>query len=669
MIRKLLPVLLVLVAPMVANSQIVSQQLELLDQWSFDASLQVISMHGFSDCHNREFVALGHSNGIEFLELTAADTLLYRGSYVGADGVQIWSMADYQDRLYLMNDAVPGELLVLDITSISDSLLIQEFKLEEIVVPSRLWVDATSRIMYVCGIAAADLQFFDLSENRSQPHFLKTAHLSGGIVTDLFPENDTLFVAHGTNGLTIYDDNNNNDTLSIISQWQNEFFNVSTARPAKDRTGIYLQTNGAIPGIIRVPFPLENPYSISAIYQSFPEGLPAQPVNFNIRGQHGFIAYENAGIEIMDLSIVDTLFRIAYARQDSVNYEQFFAGLPSDRLLAFNDQNNLEIFSINNITLETVPQDFLYEILPNVSGPLLPCEGDEILLSVPLQADHYRWFLNEAMVGDSSLYRATESGNYHTVLEIGRCVYESNPINFEFGELPDLSDIMGDTVRACPQEVVTLAKPSIVDWDFSVWLKDGNVLPNTSDFIQIVTDGTYRLLASNGACETVSAATRVEFVSIPDLDIEWTGTELKVMSGFEFQWYFNDTIIEGETFNRLVPLEAGSYTVELITEEGCTFFTDPFIFRLTANENLEVDKVVKIYPNPANNKVRISLPTSVTDFSFSINDITGKEMYRSQKSNAPSEITINTSNYQAGIYFIKWKKETMTGQEILTIIK
>lgn len=179
MIRKLLPVLLVLVSPLMANGQIVSQQLDVLTQWSFETSLDLLPLYGFSDCYDREFVVVVHDPSLEFPELKVTDSLRHLDSYVQeeASNIQHWSTGKYKNQFCIMTDSPTGILLTLNLSAVLNTINLQEIKLEGTSGPYMLRVLPESRIMYVCGIAAAGLQFFDLSKDRSQPHFLNASGL------------------------------------------------------------------------------------------------------------------------------------------------------------------------------------------------------------------------------------------------------------------------------------------------------------------------------------------------------------------------------------------------------------------------------------------------------------------------------------------------------------
>jgi acetyl-CoA carboxylase carboxyl transferase subunit beta len=75
---------------------------------------------------------------------------------------------------------------------------------------------------------------------------------------------------------------------------------------------------------------------------------------------------------------------------------------------------------------------------------------------------------------------------------------------------------------------------------------------------------------------------------------------------------------------------------------------------LVGINNLTYENAITIYPNPANDKITISLNTQLTNQhinQITITDLSGKIV--SQLNNELTEVEIDVSNYASGIYFVK----------------
>lgn len=69
---------------------------------------------------------------------------------------------------------------------------------------------------------------------------------------------------------------------------------------------------------------------------------------------------------------------------------------------------------------------------------------------------------------------------------------------------------------------------------------------------------------------------------------------------------------------------------------------------------------VKIFPNPANDKITVSSSTSLLNTTFYLKDVTGKVVKELILTNPQSEFTIPTGDLEPGVYFLNYKN---SGQE------
>ncbi|MBU2927186.1 T9SS type A sorting domain-containing protein [Winogradskyella psychrotolerans] len=94
---------------------------------------------------------------------------------------------------------------------------------------------------------------------------------------------------------------------------------------------------------------------------------------------------------------------------------------------------------------------------------------------------------------------------------------------------------------------------------------------------------------------------------------------------------------------------------EFTTSESVTFnVQDP----LSVNE-FSLDGLINLYPNPVNNNLNIDLNNLNEDVSFKIFDTLGKQISHGDLRSNDTH-TLNISNYQSGIYFIKLSTDTST---------
>ena len=99
---------------------------------------------------------------------------------------------------------------------------------------------------------------------------------------------------------------------------------------------------------------------------------------------------------------------------------------------------------------------------------------------------------------------------------------------------------------------------------------------------------------------------------------------------------------------------------------------------LSASKTIEITTIglndlltaesVDVYPNPTQGLLTITLPSNMDAGQLSINSIDGKEVYARQLNNASNKVTVDISNLQVGIYFLKMQVENqvITKKIILT---
>jgi hypothetical protein len=119
-----------------------------------------------------------------------------------------------------------------------------------------------------------------------------------------------------------------------------------------------------------------------------------------------------------------------------------------------------------------------------------------------------------------------------------------------------------------------------------------------------------------------------------------------------YQWYKDDVAINGSTSNSIAVNEDGQYYVKVTVNGGCEVKSNTIIAdsTLSIQNNSLLNSILKIYPNPSNSTFIIQLP-DLHSFSLSIIDITGRTVYTNK--NATGTITIDCSNFNAGVYFVK----------------
>lgn len=126
------------------------------------------------------------------------------------------------------------------------------------------------------------------------------------------------------------------------------------------------------------------------------------------------------------------------------------------------------------------------------------------------------------------------------------------------------------------------------------------------------------------------------------------------------QWYKNGEAIQGANQMSYTANTPGDYHLvaarAVCRDYLMTTEENPVPVRANEgcflnNEDHELAKAVKLYPNPANSSLNITLPDNAVIDSFTIMDITGKTLSTGKVLNA--ETTINIESLAAGTYMLK----------------
>lgn len=108
--------------------------------------------------------------------------------------------------------------------------------------------------------------------------------------------------------------------------------------------------------------------------------------------------------------------------------------------------------------------------------------------------------------------------------------------------------------------------------------------------------------------------------------------------------------------------QPGVYTIQ-VTHKGAALVGGSQVFALIANStngltlntrDYDYDSSIFIYPNPANNVLNFDVKNNLLISAININDISGKEIYKSVN---PMSNSIDVSNLSSGVYFVTFKSD------------
>ena len=117
---------------------------------------------------------------------------------------------------------------------------------------------------------------------------------------------------------------------------------------------------------------------------------------------------------------------------------------------------------------------------------------------------------------------------------------------------------------------------------------------------------------------------------------------------WQYQWYNNGTLIEGATMSYITPGDNGDYTVNIIDNNGCDFTTAPYNY-IKGNLANITSSVVTIFPNPATDKVFVSLKN--TNSTLTLMAVNGQTVYRKKAFTGVTELDMK--GLESGLYLLQ----------------
>ncbi|PLX31954.1 MAG: hypothetical protein C0600_04115, partial [Ignavibacteria bacterium] len=209
-----------------------------------------------------------------------------------------------------------------------------------------------------------------------------------------------------------------------------------------------------------------------------------------------------------------------------------------------------------------------------IEGQLRLCEGGSVVLDAGDGYVSYEWFTPAGNVSGQRI-TAQQAGRYSVrVTSDDQCSGTSAEVAVEVLPLPGVR--IDGPAGMCPGDSIVLEATGaypVYRWS------DGS----TGRFLIVRTAGEYSVTVtdSNG-CQGVSDTHRVFLHDIPAAPvITRDGTQLLSTPAETYQWYRNDTLLDGET-RQYCPLSfPGEYSVVVTNAEGCPARSASVFFNCT----------------------------------------------------------------------------------------
>ena len=225
-----------------------------------------------------------------------------------------------------------------------------------------------------------------------------------------------------------------------------------------------------------------------------------------------------------------------------------------------------------------------------------------------------------------------------------------------FKARPEAAFTSGDTL-ICPGTCVSFTNLSLNEtnqwhWSFPGATPDTSSQENPTNICYPAAGFyTVSLITGNGVgFDTITVGGYVKVRQLPSISLSVNGDTMHVYNGVSIQWFVNGNPIPGETGNDFIADSAGSYTVAITDSFGCVATSTPVI--VAGIENISDASSLKIFPVPANDYVRITLPDNA-EGTVSIQNILGQEIKNAVGEAGSNRVRIDISSMPNGYYLVK----------------
>ncbi len=129
------------------------------------------------------------------------------------------------------------------------------------------------------------------------------------------------------------------------------------------------------------------------------------------------------------------------------------------------------------------------------------------------------------------------------------------------------------------------------------WATDCNHLSSLSDCGNGYNLFPFLITAVDNSCPIPSYAEFYISIVVRSPYVTVSGNTLQCIGGISWQWYNGAVPIPGATNISYTPVSSGSYSVQVTTSGGCSFFTAPQLINVNCNFNPTVTGTLMLCPN------------------------------------------------------------------------
>ena len=196
---------------------------------------------------------------------------------------------------------------------------------------------------------------------------------------------------------------------------------------------------------------------------------------------------------------------------------------------------------------------------------------------------------------------------------------------------------------------------------------------NTSDTSFCTTvklaGGYWVTVTDVNGCSAISPHQNISVYPVPSVSIVVQGDTLTSFNSNHFQWYFNDSAIQGATSSVYIAHQSGNYAVQIMDSNGCYATSNYTPVVINDIPSIYEASPLNVYPDPFTNYIFIGLGDAGPGIeSIIMYDVLGRISLSKELDNAAAkQLELDVSALPPGIYYVSIK--TNQEQWVRSIIK
>lgn len=385
--------------------------------------------------------------------------------------------------------------------------------------------------------------------------------------------------------------------------------------------------------------------------------LPSGVIQLQLHDSINYISAAIAPDSVVGKSVYWHYNNLSYFSEHQINLQVFMPDFNSmgDTLTSYVIVNELD--SLGNVVYsnaDTLNQVLVCAYDPNDKNVLPKGNGSEGYISINQPLEY--------------LIRFQNTGN-DTALTV--IIKDTLDVNLDWSSLKLLasSHNMQVSIEQGGEAIFKFENIMLPDSNIDFLASQGfvkfsiNQKPNLLPHTQIRNTGNI-YFDFNPAVITNTVLNTIQCYGTPEPIINYNLPYLEVsnVGNYSYQWYYNDTLLVGATYDTLLPFLNGIYTVEILDSNACNNISSPYnFFSVHVNELSQLKTIV--FPNPFSESTTILFDKNLSgEFNIHVVDIVGREVMLFQRFSG-NKVEIHSKEIGKGL-FLAYLTNIQTGERI-----